>query len=640
MKTESATLEAVEVLTLHSIRALHNLPVSHKNKIVNPHHLLWTSRKHAHAKGTPVVFDINRKDENALEVKISASKPLSGNYTLEALSDNGEVLFAGKVNGDTVIAKATQTPEEFAALRNNTLHWQLTEGKKDIIPLGTTWIPIYWTNTKEMPPALYRKGINLEALEAIATATKAIHAYPYDENASLVRANAQPVSYYVDSVYNYIPPRYDVWNGATFFTSLRTDGNKNNITLYYNSYIYAHNNQPNSILNCYDTASVLQYLLMSAGYGTQWLFMQPFGYLRQTPLIGRGWCNNPFYAAAGNQPVVNVYDQGRTAFGNHAFVNVTNYGLVADACAGPHRGGETLAQYVTAAVDTQYPNPPRVPQGTVNNVTAWLGVRYVNTVNAVKETAGIAHVAALKKLLKYKEVKTLKEDKSGVAAKWPDPADCPALHGKWKTGYEEVVPGSEEVVKLFMLNHGEQSMNIKLHVISGSKELAHNRFFAITGFTEGADPSYEAGPEDLGQYSAVSVNKQYPIVVFLQDNVVMQISCSDPATDIMGLAKWFLQTARKHEVKDITTHLPAAQVHYSTLQPKLGDRFYLSLSSGENAILEFEQEEENGLQLISEEHSVLVFDTNKAGKQPLKVLVVDKDTLLVNTQTIQLDIQQ
>jgi len=195
-------------------------------------------------------------------------------------------------------------------------------------------------------------------------------------------------------------------------------------------------------------------------------------------------------------------------------------------------------------------------------------------------------------------------------------------------------------VKKFMLHHGENSTNIKIHVISGAKDLAHNRFLAITSFTEGADPAFEAGPEGLGQYCAVSVNKQYPMLTFLQDNVVMQISCSDPNTDILGLAKWFQQAARKHEVKDITTHLPAAHVHYSTLQPKLGDRFYLSLSSGENAILEFEQEEVNGLQLISEEDSVLVFDTLQPGKQPLKVLVVDKDTLLVNTQTIHLDIQK
>ncbi|MBV8253672.1 MAG: hypothetical protein JO154_13775 [Chitinophaga sp.] len=640
MKTESATLEAVEVVTLHSIHALHNLPVSHKNKIVNPHHLLWTNRKSAHGKATPVVFDINKKEENALEVKISFSKATSGNYTLEALSDTHEVLFSGKVTSETVICKATQTPEEFATLRNHILHWQLVEAKKEIIPVGTTWIPIYWTNTKEMAPSLYRKGINLEALEAIATATKAINVFPYDENTKLLRANAQPVSYYVDTVFNYIPPRYDVWHGATFFTNLGSGGNPNNITLYYNSYVAAHNNQ-NSILNCYDTASVLQYYLNNAGYSTQWLYMNPFGYLKLTPLIGRGMCNNPFYASyTGGQPQVNVFDKNRTAFGNHAFVKVVSSNTVADACAGPHRGNETAAQYVAAAVDTQYPNPPRVPQGTVNNITPYIGVTHVNTINAVKDTTSLPHLEAIKKILKYKEVKTLKEDKSGIAFKWPEPADCPVLHGKWKTDYEEIVPGAEEVVKIFMLNNGEHTMNIKLHVVSATKDLAHNRFLTITSFTERAEPSFEAGPEDLGEYCAVSTSKHYPIVVFILDNVVMQFSCSDPTTDLIGLAKWFHQAAQKHEVKDLHTHLPAAHVHHSSLQPKLGDRFYLSLSTGENAMLEFDEEGQHGLQLISEEDSVLVFDTVKAGKLPLKVLVVDKDTLLVNTHTIHLDIQK
>ncbi|WP_212003778.1 hypothetical protein [Chitinophaga sp. HK235] len=638
MKAESTTLAAVEVVTLHSIRAQNNLPVSRKNKLLNPHQLLWTNRGSGHKKAHPVVFDISQQADNAFEVTVSSSKTLAGHYTLEAYADGGEVLFAGKVTDDnTFVAKSIKTPDEFATLRNHSLHWQLTADKQETIPLGTTWIEIFWIDTTHVPPALHQKGVILEGLHMIAEASKAITTFPYDENTKLLRANAQPIYYYVNQVFNFLPPRYDVWSGAPYFTN---SYDKNSITLNYNAYTYAHNYQPNSILNCYDTATVLQYYLIGAGYPTAWLFMQPFGYLRLTNLIGRGQCNNPFYAANNTPPVIAVNDSRRTAFGNHAFINITNIARVADGCAGPHQGTETAQQYVSSAVDNQYPNPPRVRPGTVGDITSYLGLKYVNRMSSAYTINDLPHLEAFKKLLKYKEIKTLRNDKSGIAGKFPEPAECPLLHGKWKTSYEEVIPGSEEVLKIWMLNDGDQLITIKLHVISGSKELAHNRFLAIGATTQGVEPSYEAGPENLGEYSAVSVNKHYPLLLVMQDNMVLHIASSDPSVDLGGLAKWCFQQMTRSHVADISSHLPAVHLHYSSLQPKKGDRFYVSLSSGENSRLDFELEEGNGLRLISEEDTVLVFDTVKAGKQVLKVLVIDKDTLMVNTQTLTIDIQE
>jgi len=52
----------------------------------------------------------------------------------------------------------------------------------------------------------------------------------------------------------------------------------------------------------------------------------------------------------GTAAVVAANDPNRTAFGNHAFGGLA--GTVLDACAGPHTGSETKAQYCTAAIDS------------------------------------------------------------------------------------------------------------------------------------------------------------------------------------------------------------------------------------------------------------------------------------------------
>jgi hypothetical protein len=85
------------------------------------------------------------------------------------------------------------------------------------------------------------------------------------------------------------------------------------------------------------------------GIKAVWLFLAPFGYMKKTDLIGIGQCNNPFYPMTSTTPVVGANDPRRTGFGNHAFCEVSS--KICDACAGPHAGTETRAQYVDAAIE-------------------------------------------------------------------------------------------------------------------------------------------------------------------------------------------------------------------------------------------------------------------------------------------------
>lgn len=104
------------------------------------------------------------------------------------------------------------------------------------------------------------------------------------------------------------------------------------------------------IVNCYDQAAAVQSLCGAVGVRTVWHFLNPFGYIHPTDLVGVGQCNNPFFDSNGSTPLVASDDPLRTAFGNHAFCGYS--GFILDACAGPHKGTEDKAQYCSASIDS------------------------------------------------------------------------------------------------------------------------------------------------------------------------------------------------------------------------------------------------------------------------------------------------
>ena len=101
--------------------------------------------------------------------------------------------------------------------------------------------------------------------------------------------------------------------------------------------------------NCYDMAAAISSLSGAVGIKLKWLFLRPFGFLKKADLIGIGQCNNPFFASNGSAKIIAANDTKRTPFGNHAFCELVS--KVHDACAGPHKGIETQAQYIDASIE-------------------------------------------------------------------------------------------------------------------------------------------------------------------------------------------------------------------------------------------------------------------------------------------------
>jgi hypothetical protein len=120
---------------------------------------------------------------------------------------------------------------------------------------------------------------------------------------------------------------------------------------------------------CYDMASAVQVLAAALGVATEWLYMNPYGFIHTTNLIGVGACNNPFYMGNGSDKIVLPRDRNRTPFGNHAFASLS--GKILDACAGPHVGTESEQEYIDSSIDSAeylYPNPARFRAGAVADI--------------------------------------------------------------------------------------------------------------------------------------------------------------------------------------------------------------------------------------------------------------------------------
>ncbi|MBN2685382.1 MAG: hypothetical protein JXR40_08895 [Pontiellaceae bacterium] len=120
---------------------------------------------------------------------------------------------------------------------------------------------------------------------------------------------------------------------------------------------YPYDFRDGDIVCCYDQAGGVNVLSTLVGINTDLVYMNPFGYIQKTDLVGWGSCNNPFPAnetelllgTDGVTDLVKTSTPKRKNFGNHAFVDAG--GNILDACAGPHSATESYLAYCTASID-------------------------------------------------------------------------------------------------------------------------------------------------------------------------------------------------------------------------------------------------------------------------------------------------
>jgi hypothetical protein len=610
-------LKLKSTVHVQALTAVTDLPLSLHNRMLGRGFNLWNPGGLS-LKQVPVAFPV--KQAAKFSVLLNGKAGDLKNYLLQGVSPSREVLFSGKVSqpdGQSVTVTSSKQPEHFFHLQPVRITWQLVRPAGPALKIGTSPMEIFWLDKKHIPAKQLNTGIALEAIRQLSglqqEMTRAL---------SLHALRALAPADIVQQVFNQNPPRYDIKSGRSFFTSIHS---WDNITLFYQAYLAA-GNHPGDVLNCYDAAAVVQYLLQQNGVPTRYCFLKPFGYLRLTNLIGRGQCNNPFYSRSG-QPVVPPASPYRTSFGNHAFVLLADTATIADACAGPHLGTDTKQDYIHAAIDDQFPNPPATRAGTVAEIGDYAGVQHINFMDSIYRLPDFPHVADFLGLPQLTGLSAQKELSGGIAGKWPGPLKCRDLKG-WKLNYEEIIPGSEEVVKLWMLNKGDQSMMIKLHVISGDAALAENRFIAYGSLNQEQEHGLTAVPEQMGAYAVTDKNHPDTFYAWLHKNCVMTVMSNVTVPETRMLATWYYRWSARHSVATLKDRLPSEEMIHSVSKLQKGDYFHVSLNTLANLRL-LVLPDQNTLSLVSDQDRQLVFRAVRSFKGELQMLILDQDTLLV-----------
>ena len=542
---------------ISTVRALNNVALSVDDQLINPGKHLWVSEPTEGKASVAVAFDKSHGVAK-LAVELEMDDIPDGEWTLQGLGADQSILFTGKLEKSlTVIVQNELQPKRFSRLQSNSLYWQLISATEEIIGVGSTNLELYWVDIPNIDQ-LFRKGVPLSALQKIYNSNPLLFMFPQNGYSKLIddEQNFQPNALGIQAVFDYNPPRYDVWRGASHFIACATF---NSITVHYRAYVAAKNVAA-SILNCYDAAAVAQYELSLQSTATKFAYMKPFGYLMQAPLIGRGACNNPFYGDDESLKIVDRRLTTRTGFANHAFVSFNSNLNVGDACAGPHLGTETPQQYVTAAIDTVHVEPPRTATGTIANITLYTGVTAHDLIfSGIERPEFLPHYESFVNLTKIKIGSSKVTDNSGVVGKWPEPLVHPLLAHGWTPLQEELTPGEHECLKMWQLTNGKDILSVKIFVSSQGNEIALNRFLSIGSLHQNTEEIYQPGPAGIGEFSAVTKGDGPAQFFWVYKNVVCDIFTTDRSLNVLEIGKWFADFAVDNNKRDIKSFFACCQ---------------------------------------------------------------------------------
>ncbi|HLP60513.1 MAG TPA: hypothetical protein VK186_16855, partial [Candidatus Deferrimicrobium sp.] len=486
---------------------------------------------------------------------------------------------------------------------------------------------------------LFQRGVSVEVLQDfISHLEKEAPPGPNHECPLPVHAREKVITFMVTWIFNRVPPRYDICKGQPSYTFSYGAGYCLRLTRYLSA-----TDDDDHRCNCVDMAAVVQALLHLIGIkGVEYALMFPFGFLKETLLIGRGECNNPFYGEHKSRPVVCEYYPTRSYFKYHFFC-VTTDGKVLDACTGPHTGTETLDQYLANAIDPQHPFAPCNKPGTVEDIQYLKGVVKIDLTMAPKKLIFLPFTKEFMKKLGISINRFSKKRNKYVVYSWPDLLHCPALSDQpWELFYSGIINGQGEVIKTWKLKQEvkKESIHINVHIFSGSKKSALYRFIELGSASSAPKLPYGKGDPGLGQYSTQSIdpciNRRYFWVYY---NMIIDIMYYNSTADADAVNKWFQQQAETHLKNSIDADLPSVDdILCDNLTPKLNETVTVSMNPSSNISHDFFIKGQ-GLRLRQETPDRMSFQARKVGDVKLGILAVDKNTLLMKTKEFNLKVQ-
>lgn len=547
----------------------------------------------------PAAFAMNNEQPARLKVTIRfPGPPVTGTYTLTGQypKDNALFIFSGStfIDGSCTEVVFDVCPQfavtDFLAMAGD-FSWSLSraddteESPDDHI----TYLELYWLydNPQVTDPALFSPGVPVEILHDV-TVTMRMNAGIMTGLSRQPAGHCTPVSGVKDTVmaaavnacFFRNPPLYDIYGGFNNFTLIN---GYENITVrlkkYWQALSLALDSYPfDYCCNCEDMAAVLQVYLKAIGItAVKYCVMAPFGYLRTTNLVGRGLANNPKFKSREEEPIfgqeglpiVEEMSHFRTFFNKHAFCCLVDTGstdpceacqhqcCIVDACAGPHSGSETMAEYVGHAVDIIYPAKNGKP-GTVENITCHAGVTGIDYIEGIEKEPESDLVEEFKKIVGLKPEIVEELDKYFVVRAWPDPKKSRVLGKRgWHLFYQDLLPGRGEVLKTWTYRKKAESVTIDLYVSSGNNHYSLNRFLSLGTSTTLDRVPFKKGPAGLGQFSAVIETEYHSRYLWVFHNLVFDVMFTNVTFRPERLLNWLNRKARcKCHIKKFTAKKP------------------------------------------------------------------------------------
>jgi len=638
------------------IKARGNLLLSLNNQVIPPDAPLWQKDVDIAVDVTeaamfPAAFALDDLDSSGLDVKVLFPNGDSGgDYTLTLLFNNIP-LFGGKAqpadNADTneknirrFSLAAQYRPRDFSIVHGINLNWRLVnENTGENVELPPLQFEFYWLYSDSTD--LFWRGVPVEWLRDFWCRLEGEDPPgPNHEGPLPGHAREKVIASVVTWVFNRVPPRYDINDGSPHFTLVY---GPLEFILFLARYLSA-TDDPGHWCNCYDMANIVQAFLHLLGIkDVAYAFMSPFGFLKETQLIGRGECNNPIYDSGKSGPLVDECDPARKPFSNHAFCITPCGGKVLDACTGPHTGVEVVDQYLENAIDPVHPAASGYKPGTVKDIHCGTGVVMIDQTVAPKKLPVLPFTKAFMKKLRISVNRFSKRRNKYVVFSWPDPTRCPSLADQpLSLFYPGLIHGQGEVIKTWKLKQEDngKSIIINVHIFSGSKTSALYRFIELGSAGSAAELRYGKGDPGLGQYSAQSIapgiNRRYFWVYY---NMIVDIVYHNCAADVNAVNKWFQQQAESHLKKSIDAYLPTVDdIACDKMAPKVGETVTVTMNALPGISYDFNVSGQ-GLRLRQEGSGKWVFRAYSVGDVTLTILAVDKSTLLMKAKMFDINVQ-
>jgi hypothetical protein len=275
----------------------------------------------------------DNKKTSILKVAVSVTcPPAKGKITL--VGKLGGIIFSGAIDGkgpakQTVTVVPLVEPVSFTRTRGD-MQWYLLLYKDskldDCIPLGKTRMEIFWIYGP--PGKMFKRGVWIEVLRRLHLECGGL------------KTRMEVIRRIINYCHTGTGLRYDSFIQACYYSERSSGGVFNLKAWLARTYPFC---------NCFDQAGAVQVLSGALGIEVEWTRMEPFGYINETSLVGRGQCNNPSFLDSVSSEILPRDDSQRGFFGHHAFCIWQNSGMniVLDATAGPHLGDNIKKTFTT-----------------------------------------------------------------------------------------------------------------------------------------------------------------------------------------------------------------------------------------------------------------------------------------------------